>query len=41
MAVMNEGDEVLYPTPGYPIYESVIRFLGGVPVPYEYEYAIW
>lgn len=31
---MEEGDEVLYPSPGYPIYESMIKFLGGVPVPY-------
>jgi hypothetical protein len=27
---MNPGDEVLYPSPGYPIYESQIEFLGGV-----------
>jgi aspartate/methionine/tyrosine aminotransferase len=36
MALMNPGDEVLYPNPGYPIYESQIEFLGGVPVPYGY-----
>jgi aspartate/methionine/tyrosine aminotransferase len=36
MALMNEGDEVLYPNPGYPIYESQIEFLGGKPVPYSY-----
>ena len=30
---MNEGEEVLYPNPGFPIYESVIRWLGGKPVP--------
>lgn len=35
-AVMNPGDEVLYPNPGYPIYESQIEFLGGVAVPYGY-----
>ncbi len=35
-ALMNEGDEVLYPNPGYPIYESQIQFLGGVAVPYGY-----
>ena len=35
-AVMNEGDEVLYPNPGYPIYESQIEYLGGVAVPYGY-----
>ena len=33
---MEVGDEVLYPSPGYPIYESMIRYLGGVPVPYSY-----
>ncbi|NOZ04659.1 MAG: aminotransferase class I/II-fold pyridoxal phosphate-dependent enzyme [FCB group bacterium] len=35
-AVMNPGDEVLYPNPGYPIYESQIEFQGGVAVPYSY-----
>lgn len=35
-AVMNEGDEVLYPSPGYPIYESQIRFYGGIAKPYGY-----
>jgi aspartate/methionine/tyrosine aminotransferase len=34
MALMNPGDGVLYPTPGYPIYESQIEFLGGVSQPY-------
>jgi aspartate/methionine/tyrosine aminotransferase len=29
MALMNPGDEVLYPNPGYPIYESQIEFHGG------------
>lgn len=33
MSVINEGDEVIYPNPGFPIYESMIRFLGAVPVP--------
>jgi len=37
MALMNPGDEVLYPNPGYPIYESQIQFLGGVAVPYSYD----
>mmetsp|Transcript_25723 Transcript_25723/g.35679 ORF Transcript_25723/g.35679 Transcript_25723/m.35679 type:complete len:749 (-) Transcript_25723:139-2385(-) len=32
-AVMNPGDEVIVPTPGYPIYESLVRYLGGVVVP--------
>ena len=36
LALMNPGDEVLYPSPGYPIYESQIDFLGGVPKPYRY-----
>ncbi len=35
-ALLNPGDEVLYPSPGYPIYESQIEFLGGVPKPYRY-----
>jgi len=34
--VMNPGDEVLYPNPGYPIYESQIEYQGGVAVPYGY-----
>ena len=33
MALVNRGDEVVYPNPGFPIYESVINFVGGVPVP--------
>lgn len=36
LALMNPGDEVLYPNPGYPIYESQIEFHGGVAVPYGY-----
>src|SRR5262245_28982035 len=32
-ALVNAGDEVIYPNPGFPIYESVINFVGGVPVP--------
>ena len=34
--VMNPGDEVLYPNPGYPIYESQIEYFGGVAKPYRY-----
>jgi aspartate aminotransferase len=33
LALIEEGDEVIYPNPGFPIYESMIGFLGGVPVP--------
>ena len=36
LALMNPGDEVLYPNPGYPIYESQIEFNGGIAVPYGY-----
>ncbi|MFH1750118.1 MAG: pyridoxal phosphate-dependent aminotransferase [Candidatus Micrarchaeota archaeon] len=35
MAITNPGDEIIYPNPGFPIYESMINFMGGkaVPVP--------
>ena len=33
IALIEAGDEVIYPNPGFPIYESMIRFQGGVPVP--------
>jgi aspartate/methionine/tyrosine aminotransferase len=33
IALVDRGDEVLYPNPGFPIYESMINFVGGVPVP--------
>ncbi|MEM1565930.1 MAG: pyridoxal phosphate-dependent aminotransferase [Candidatus Bathyarchaeia archaeon] len=33
LACVNPGDEVLYPNPGFPIYESVINFVGAKPVP--------
>ena len=35
-AVMNPGDEVLFPNPGYPIYESQIEYQGGRAMPYGY-----
>ena len=34
--VMEPGDDVLYPNPGYPIYESQIEYFGGRAVPYRY-----
>ncbi len=33
LALVNEGDEVIYPNPGFPIYESMINFIGGKAVP--------
>ena len=35
LALVNEGDEVIYPEPGFPIYESLINFVGakGIPLP--------
>jgi aspartate aminotransferase len=33
MAVVDPGDEVIYPNPGFPIYESAIELAGGIPVP--------
>ena len=35
-AIMEKGDHVLYPNPGYPIYESQIEFYKGIAVPYGY-----
>jgi len=29
LALVNPGDEVIYPDPGFPIYESMVRFVGG------------
>ena len=33
LALVEQGDEVIYPNPGYPIYESMIDFVGATPVP--------
>jgi aspartate/methionine/tyrosine aminotransferase len=33
LALIEEGDEVIYPNPGFPIYESMINFVGGKAVP--------
>lgn len=33
LALVNEGDQVIYPNPGFPIYESMIDFVGGKAVP--------
>src|SRR5579884_1946426 len=37
LALVEEGDEVVYPNPGFPIYESMIDFAGGHPVPIQIE----
>jgi aspartate aminotransferase len=33
MATLDPGDEAMYPNPGFPIYESVINYMGAKPVP--------
>ena len=35
-SMMEKGDSVLYPNPGYPIYESQIEFYRGIAIPYGY-----
>jgi aspartate aminotransferase len=35
LALVEPGDEVLFPDPGFPIYESMIRFVGAQPVAYQ------
>tara|TARA_B110000438_G_scaffold192875_1_gene184473 strand:+ start:6097 stop:7263 length:1167 start_codon:yes stop_codon:yes gene_type:complete len=37
LALIEEGDEVIYPNPGFPIYESMINYVGGIPVPMKLE----
>lgn len=41
LALVDEGDDVIYPNPGFPIYESMIDFVGAnaVPLPLEEEHA--
>lgn len=40
MALIESGDEAIYPNPGFPIYESMIQYMGGtaVPVPLKEEF---
>src|SRR5208282_6501974 len=33
LALIDEGDEVIYPNPGFPIYDSMIHYVGGKAVP--------
>src|SRR5437667_6272384 len=33
LSLVEQGDEVIYPNPGFPIYESMIQFLGAIPEP--------
>ena len=33
LALLEEGDEAIYPNPGFPIYESMIRYVGATAVP--------
>jgi aspartate aminotransferase len=37
MTYVDPGDEVIYPSPGFPIYESWVTFVGAVPVPLHLE----
>ena len=36
LTLMDPGDEVLYPNPGFPMYSSLIGYFDGRPVPYTY-----
>ena len=33
LALAEDGDEIIYPNPGFPIYESMINYVGAKPVP--------
>jgi aspartate/methionine/tyrosine aminotransferase len=33
LALVNPGDEVMYPDPGFPTYKAMIQVAGGIPVP--------
>src|ERR1700683_3678288 len=33
LALIDEGDEIIYPNPGFPIYESMVHYVGGKAVP--------
>lgn len=37
LALLDPGDEVVYPNPGFPIYESMINYIGAKPVPIQLE----
>ena len=37
MALIEKGDEAIYPNPGFPIYESMIEYMGGTSVPMKLE----
>src|SRR3954454_20516710 len=41
LALLEPGDEAIYPNPGFPIYESMIRFCGATPVPLPLEESRW
>ena len=35
LACIEYGDEVMYPNPGFPVYETLIKFMGAKPIPME------